>query len=78
MGLHDAANSIAILVAPRVARPLPAVAMASVFDLIGPLVFGAAVANTVGKLVRVNPAHGVPGHRRGAHRGRDPRVAQLG
>jgi len=59
-GFHDAANSIATLVATRVARPLPAVAMASVFNLIGPLLFGAAVANTVGKLVTVDPSHGVP------------------
>jgi Phosphate/sulphate permeases len=34
--------------------------MASVFNLIGPLLFGAAVANTVGKLVTVDPSHGVP------------------
>lgn len=59
-GFHDAANSIATLVATRVARPLPAVAMASVFNLLGPLMFGAAVANTVGKLVTVDPSHGVP------------------
>ncbi len=59
-GFHDAANSIATIVATRVARPLPAVAMASVFNLVGPLVFGAAVANTVGKLVSVDPAHTVP------------------
>lgn len=59
-GFHDAANSIATLVATRVARPLPAVAMASVFNLLGPLFFGAAVANTVGKLVTVDPTHAVP------------------
>ena len=59
-GFHDAANSIATLVATRIARPLPAVAMASVFNLLGPLFFGAAVANTVGKLVTVDPTHGVP------------------
>ncbi len=59
-GFHDAANSIATLVATRVARPLPAVAMASVFNLLGPLMFGAAVANTVGTLVTVDPSHGVP------------------
>lgn len=59
-GFHDAANSIATIVATRVARPLPAVAMASVFNLVGPLVFGAAVANTVGKLVTVDPANTVP------------------
>ncbi len=59
-GFHDAANSIATIVATRVARPWPAVAMASVFNLVGPLVFGAAVANTVGKLVTVDPANTVP------------------
>ena len=58
-GFHDAANSIATLVATRVARPLPAVALASVFNLLGPLFFGAAVANTVGKLVTVDPEHAV-------------------
>jgi PiT family inorganic phosphate transporter len=50
-GFHDAANAIATLVATRAARPLPAVAMASVFNLLGPLLLGAAVANTVAKIV---------------------------
>ncbi len=58
-GFLDAANSIATLVATRIARPLPAVVMAAVFNLIGPLFVGAAVANTVGKLVTVNPSHSV-------------------
>lgn len=52
-GFHDAANAIATLVATKVARPLPAVAMAAVFNLIGPLFFGAAVANTIAKIVAV-------------------------
>ena len=34
--------------------------MASVFNLLGPLVFGAAVANTVGRLVTVEPDHAIP------------------
>jgi PiT family inorganic phosphate transporter len=55
-GFHDAANAIATLVATRVARPLPAVAMAAVFNLIGPLFFGAAVANTIAKIVAVPSA----------------------
>ena len=59
-GFHDAANSIATLVATRIARPLPAVAMASVFNLLGPLFLGAAVANTVGKLVTVSPSSSIP------------------
>lgn len=52
-GFHDAANAIATLVATRVARPLPAVLMASFFNLLGPLLFGAAVANTISKIVRL-------------------------
>ncbi len=59
-GILDAANSIATLVATRIARPLPAVAMASVFNLIGPLLFGAAVANSVSKLVTVSPVDTIP------------------
>jgi inorganic phosphate transporter, PiT family len=52
-GFHDAANSIATLVATRAARPLPAVALASVFNLLGPLLVGSAVANTIAKIVDV-------------------------
>jgi PiT family inorganic phosphate transporter len=52
-GFHDAANAIATLVATRIARPIPAVILASVFNLIGPFVIGAAVANTTGKIVEV-------------------------
>jgi len=59
-GFLDAANSIATLVATRIARPLPAVIMASVFNFLGPLFLGVAVANTVGKLVTVDPTHAVP------------------
>ncbi len=50
-GFHDAANAIATLVATRVARPIPAVVLAATFNLIGPFVVGAAVANTTGKIV---------------------------
>ncbi len=35
-GFHDAANAIATLVGTRAARPLPAVVMAAVFNLLGP------------------------------------------
>jgi PiT family inorganic phosphate transporter len=59
-GFHDAANSIATLVATRVARPLPAVTMAAVFNLLGPLLVGAAVANTIGKLVQLPPSEEIP------------------
>jgi PiT family inorganic phosphate transporter len=54
-GFHDAANAIATLVATRAARPLPAVALAAVCNLLGPLLLGAAVANTIEKIVQVPP-----------------------
>jgi PiT family inorganic phosphate transporter len=48
-GLHDAANSIATIVATRVLPPAAAVAWAAFFNFIAFLVFGLHVANTVGK-----------------------------
>ncbi len=54
-GLHDAANAIATLVATRAARPLPAALMAALFNLLGPLLIGAAVADTVATIVQVPP-----------------------
>jgi PiT family inorganic phosphate transporter len=53
-GFLDAANAIATLVATRAARPLPAILMASVANLLGPVVLGAAVANTVATIVTVD------------------------
>ena len=58
-GFHDAANAIATLVATRVARPLQAVVLAAVFNLIGPFVIGSAVANTVAKIIDVPPGQAV-------------------
>src|SRR6478735_8443211 len=55
-GLHDASNAIATLVATRAATPLQAIVLASVFNLIGPLLVGAAVADTIGGIVTVDPA----------------------
>jgi inorganic phosphate transporter, PiT family len=55
-GLHDAANSIAALVATRAATPLQAIVLASAFNLLGPLLLGAAVANTIGGIVTVTPS----------------------
>jgi inorganic phosphate transporter, PiT family len=59
-GFNDAANAIATLVATRIARPVPAVVLAAVFNLLGPFVVGAAVADTVGTLVTVAPAEMIP------------------
>ncbi len=55
-GLLDAANSIATLVATRAATPFQAIVLASVFNLLGPFVVGAAVAETIGGIVTVTPA----------------------
>ena len=55
-GLHDASNAIAALVATRAATPLQAIVMASVFNVLGPLLLGAAVANTIGGIVTVAPS----------------------
>jgi len=53
-GFLDAANSIAALVATRAATPAQAIVLASVFNLLGPLLLGAAVANTIGGIVSVS------------------------
>jgi inorganic phosphate transporter, PiT family len=55
-GLLDAANAIATLVATRSARPGQAIVLASVFNLAGPFVVGAAVAETIGGIVTVAPS----------------------
>jgi len=47
-GMHDAANSIATIVATRVLRPHYAVAWAAFFNFIAFLFFGLHVANTIG------------------------------
>ncbi len=54
-GFHDSSNSIAALVATRAARPAPAVLLASVFTILGPILVATAVADTVGGLLDVGP-----------------------
>jgi PiT family inorganic phosphate transporter len=58
-GLHDASNAIATLVATRAATPGQAIVLASICDLVGPLVLGAAVADTIGGIVTVAPSSAV-------------------
>ena len=59
-GFHDAANAIATLVATRAARPLPAVVFASIFNLLGPFVVGAAVADTISHIVQLPASDTIP------------------
>src|SRR3972149_11663245 len=54
-GFHDAANSIALMVSTRLLTPQAAVAWAAFFNFIAFLVFGVAVAKTVGAGI-VSPA----------------------
>jgi PiT family inorganic phosphate transporter len=48
-GMHDAANSIATVVSTRVLTPRQAVVWAAFFNFIAFLIFGTAVATTIGK-----------------------------
>jgi PiT family inorganic phosphate transporter len=52
-GLHDAANSIATLVATRAARPGAAIALAALGNVLGPVLLGAKVADTIAGIVTV-------------------------
>jgi PiT family inorganic phosphate transporter len=52
-GLHDAANAIATLVGTRAARPKPAIVLAVIGNLAGPVLLGSAVADTVAGIVTV-------------------------
>ncbi len=54
-GFHDSSNAIAAPVATGAMRPGQAVTVAAVFSLLGPIVAGTAVANTVGGVVTLGP-----------------------
>jgi inorganic phosphate transporter, PiT family len=58
-GFHDAANAIATLVATRGARPREAVVLSAVFNMVGVLLLGTAVANTIAGIVTVSPGRAV-------------------
>ncbi len=58
-GFHDAANAIATLVATRGARPGQAVSLAAVFNMLGALLVGSAVADTIAGIVTVPAAQAV-------------------
>ena len=51
-GFHDAANSIATIVATRVLTPFQAVVWAAFFNFVAAFLFGTAVATTVGQGLR--------------------------
>jgi PiT family inorganic phosphate transporter len=53
-GFHDASNIIATVIASRALTPVQAVIVVGVFEFLGPLLGGTAVANTIGKFVTVD------------------------
>lgn len=54
-GFNDAANAIATLVATRGARPGQAVVLSAVFNMLGALLVGTAVAGTIAGIVTAPP-----------------------
>jgi len=53
-GFHDAANSIATVVATKVLSPFQAVLWAAFFNFVAPIFFGVHVADTVAKVVNMD------------------------
>jgi PiT family inorganic phosphate transporter len=58
-GFHDAANAIATLVATRGARPGQAIVLSATFNMLGALLVGTAVADTIAGIVQVPPAQAI-------------------
>ncbi len=58
-GFHDAANAIATLVATRGARPGQAIALSATFNMLGAVLVGTAVADTIAGIVTVPASEGV-------------------
>ena len=59
-GFHDAANIVATVIASRAMNPLQAVAVVGVFEFLGPLLGGTAVANTIGGFVTISDMAPLP------------------
>jgi len=59
-GFHDAANIVASVIASRAMTPVQAVLIVAVFEFLGPLLGGTAVANTIGKFITLDDVAAVP------------------
>lgn len=53
-GFHDAANIVATVIASRAMTPAQAVVVVGIFEFLGPLLGGTAVANTIGGFVALD------------------------
>jgi PiT family inorganic phosphate transporter len=47
-GIHDSSNIVATMISSRALSPRVALTMTAVAEFSGPLIFGVAVANTIG------------------------------
>ena len=53
-GFHDAANIVASVIASRAMTPVQAILVVAIFEFLGPLLGGTAVANTIGKFITLD------------------------
>lgn len=53
-GFHDAANIVATVIASRAMQPIQAVLLVGLFEFLGPMLGGTAVANTIGTFVHLD------------------------
>jgi PiT family inorganic phosphate transporter len=58
-GFHDAANIVATVIASRAMTPVQAVLIVGVFEFLGPVLGGTAVANTIGSVVHIGDLHAI-------------------
>ncbi|TLS77302.1 inorganic phosphate transporter [Mariprofundus erugo] len=59
-GFHDASNVIATAIASRAMTPLQAVCVVGLFEFMGPLLAGTAVADTIGGVVNITELQSLP------------------
>ncbi|MBF0295878.1 MAG: inorganic phosphate transporter [Magnetococcales bacterium] len=52
-GFHDASNIIGTIIASRAMTPIQSVIIVATFELLGPILGGTAVANTIGKFISI-------------------------
>lgn len=53
-GFHDASNIVATVIASRAMTPIQAVIVVAIFEFLGPLLGGTAVADTIGNFIDVS------------------------
>ncbi|MBF0400278.1 MAG: inorganic phosphate transporter [Magnetococcales bacterium] len=56
-GFHDASNIVGTVIASRAMTPVQSVVVVAIFEFMGPLLGGTAVANTIGKIVDIKDLH---------------------